>query len=77
MTTGVDMIILTGAALVLAGAVLFARTARPPGRHRAEPDWKRLRPAHVRPRSVPRPATLDPVRRPHRLVAQDAALSRR
>ncbi len=76
MTTGVDMIILAGVVLTLAGAVLVTHRTRRPGRHRAEPEWKRLRPAHTRPRSVPRPATLDPAR-PHRLVAQDAALSRR
>jgi hypothetical protein len=71
------MIILIGVVLLLAGAALIARsTRRRPGRHRAEAEWARLRPAHARPRSVPRPATLDPAR-PHRLVAQDAALSRR
>ena len=70
------MIILTGVALLLAGAVLYARATRRGGRHRAEPEWRRQVPAHVRPRSVPRPATLNPAR-PHRLVAQDAALSRR
>jgi len=63
---GVDMIILTGVMLLLAGAGLAVRSIRRPGRHRAEPDWKRQVPAHVRPRSVPRPATLNPAR-PHRL----------
>ena len=70
------MIILTGVVLLLAGAAFVAHGIRRPGRHRAEPDWKRQVPAHVRPRSVPRPATLNPAG-PHRLVAQDAALSRR
>ena len=70
------MFILTGAALLAAAAVFVVYSIRRPGRHRAEPDWKRQVPAHVRPPSVPRPATLNPAR-PHRLVAQDAALSRR
>jgi hypothetical protein len=76
MMTGVDMIILTGAVLVLTGALLIARTLRRPGRHRAEPEWKHLRPAHARPTTFRRPGNLEPAR-PHRLVAQDAALSRR
>jgi hypothetical protein len=76
MATGVEMIILSGTMLVVIGLLLIARTVRPPGRHRAEPDWKRLRPAHARPKSVPRPANLENAS-PHRLVAQDAALSRR
>ena len=71
------MIILTGAVLLLAGAILIVHSTRRPGRHRAEPEWRRLRPAHARPRPTPRFATLNRVRRPHRLVAQDAALSRR
>jgi hypothetical protein len=70
------MIILAGAVLIVIGLTLIVRTVRPPGRHRAEPEWKRLRPAHVRPKSVPRPANLETAG-PHRLVAQDAALSRR
>ena len=70
------MIILSGVVLIAAGLALIARTMPAPGRHRAEPDWMRLRPAHARPRSVPRPGNLEPAR-PHRLVAQDAALSRR
>jgi hypothetical protein len=76
MMTGVDMIILIGVALILAGAVLIVHSTRRPGRHRAEPEWMRQRPVHARPPSIPRPATLNRVR-PHRLVAQDAALSRR
>jgi hypothetical protein len=76
MTTGVEMIILSGALLFVIGLSLIARTTRRPGRHRADPDWKHLRPAHVRPKSAPRPANLEPAS-PHRLVAQDAALSRR
>ena len=70
------MIILGGVVLIVVGALLIARTRPVTGRHRAEPEWARLRPAHQRPDSVPRPANLEAAR-PHRLVAQDAALSRR
>ena len=70
------MIILVGALLLGAGLGLIARTLHRPGRHRADPDWMQLRPAHARPKSVRRPGNLEPAS-PHRLVAQDAALSRR
>ena len=76
MTTGVDMIILTGVVLVLAGAVLIVHSTRRPAGTARSPRGKRQRPAHGRARSIPRPGTLNRVR-PHRLVAQDAALSRR
>ena len=76
MTTGVDMIILSGAALVAIGLWLVARTTRAHGRHRAEPEYMKLRPAHARRHPAKRTGNLDPAR-PHRLVAQDAALSRR
>ena len=70
------MIIASGVLLIVAGMALIARTMHRPGRHRADPDWMRQRPAHARPRSAARPGSLDPAG-PHRLVAQDAALSRR
>jgi hypothetical protein len=70
------MIIPFGVLMLGIGILLIARTIRRPGKHRAEPEWKRLRPAHARPRFAPRPANLDRAG-PHRLVAQDAALSRR
>ena len=70
------MIILTGVVLLGVGVGLTVHTFRPTGRHRAQPEYMKLRPQHARPSSLPRPATLDPAR-PHRLVAQDAALSRR
>ena len=70
------MIIASGVLLIVAGLALIAHTMRHPGRHRADPDWTHLRPAHARPRTVARPGNLDPAS-PHRLVAQDAALSRR
>jgi hypothetical protein len=70
------MIIGLGVVLLALGLALIARTLHRPGRHRADPDWKLLRPQHARPRTATRPGTLDAAR-PHRLVAQDAALSRR
>lgn len=70
------MIILSGTLLLAIGVLLIAHTTRRPGRHRAQPDYMKLRPAHARPRAATRPGTLDAAS-PHRLVAQDAALSRR
>ena len=70
------MIILSGLLLLAIGTGLLALTRRPPGRHRALPDHLKLRPAHARPTARPLPGNLVPAR-PHRLVAQDAALSRR
>lgn len=60
MTTGVDMIILTGVLLLAAGVSLMVHTTRRPGRHRAQPEYLKLRPAHARPRSTRRPGTLNP-----------------
>ncbi len=72
------MIILTGAVLLVVGLWLMARTEARPGRHRASgaaaPAPLLLE--HARRRSPARPGSLEPAR-PHRLVAQDAALSRR
>ena len=70
------MVILSGLLLLAIGAGLVAATLRHPGRHRAQPEYMKLRPAHARRTPRRLPGNLVPAR-PHRLVAQDAALSRR
>lgn len=71
------MIIILGGLLLLGiGLGTIAHTLRRPGRHRAQPEYMKLRPTHARPTPRRRPGNLIPAR-PHRLVAQDAALSRR
>jgi hypothetical protein len=70
------MFILSGLLLLGVGLGVIAHTLHRPGRHRAPPDYLKLRPCHARPTPRRLPGNLYPAR-PHRLVAQDAALSRR
>ena len=68
--------ILSGLLLLAIGVGLVVASRRSPGRHRAPPEHLKLRPAHARPTPRRLAGNLVPAR-PHRLVAQDAALSRR